>query len=148
MTYLKDKLTLNNAQLLSWYRLNKRDLPWRNTNSAYHIWLSEIILQQTRVAQGMDYYIKFITHYPSVESLADANEEDVLKDWQGLGYYSRARNLHSASKFVKENHGGKFPSTYKEIRALKGVGDYTAAAIASFAFDLPFAVVDGNVYRV
>jgi len=148
LTYLKDKLTLHNAQLLSWYRLNKRDLPWRNTNSAYHIWLSEIILQQTRVAQGMDYYIKFITHYPSVESLADANEEDVLKDWQGLGYYSRARNLHSASKFVKENHGGKFPSTYKEIRALKGVGDYTAAAIASFAFDLPFAVVDGNVYRV
>ena len=148
MTYLKDKLTLNNAQLLSWYRLNKRDLPWRNTDSPYYIWLSEIILQQTRVAQGMDYYIKFITHYPTIESLAEASEEDVLKDWQGLGYYSRARNLHSAAKFIKEIHNGEFPSNYEEIRDLKGVGDYTAAAIASFAFNLPYAAVDGNVYRV
>tara|TARA_B110000046_G_scaffold173759_1_gene196661 strand:+ start:13051 stop:14148 length:1098 start_codon:yes stop_codon:yes gene_type:complete len=148
LTYLKDKLRLNNAQLLSWYSLNKRDLPWRNTNSAYNIWLSEIILQQTRVAQGMDYYIKFTTHYPTVKSLAEANEEDVLKDWQGLGYYSRARNLHNAAKFIKENHGGLFPSSYDKIRNLKGVGDYTAAAIASFAFNLPYAVVDGNVYRL
>tara|TARA_B110000503_G_scaffold142873_1_gene241386 strand:+ start:795 stop:1892 length:1098 start_codon:yes stop_codon:yes gene_type:complete len=148
LTYLKDKLTLNNAQLFSWYSLNKRDLPWRNTKSAYNIWLSEIILQQTRVAQGLDYYVKFTSHYPTVKSLAEATEEDVLKDWQGLGYYSRARNLHSTAKFIKDNNNGQFPSTYDEIRALKGVGDYTAAAIASFAFHLPYAVVDGNVYRV
>ncbi len=148
MTYLKDKSALNTAQLIKWYRLNKRDLPWRNTNSAYKIWLSEIILQQTRVAQGMNYYLKFVSHYPSVIDLAEASEEEVLKDWQGLGYYSRARNLHKAAKFIQKNYKGLFPSDYNEIRDLKGVGDYTAAAIASFAFDLPHAVVDGNVYRV
>jgi len=151
LTYLKDKPTLNHAQdtqLIIWYRLNKRDLPWRITNSAYKIWLSEIILQQTKVAQGMAYYLKFISHYPSVEDLAEASEEEVLKDWQGLGYYSRARNLHSTAKFIQANCKGQFPNSYKNIRELKGVGDYTAAAIASFAFDLPFAVVDGNVYRV
>ena len=148
MTYLKDKLTLNNAQLFTWYSLNKRDLPWRNTKSAYNIWLSEIILQQTRVAQGLNYYLKFTSHYPSVTALAEATEEEILKDWQGLGYYSRARNLYNTAKFIKENHNGQFPSSYNEIRSLKGIGDYTAAAIASFAFNLPYAVVDGNVYRV
>ncbi len=148
MTYLEDKNTLSSAILIKWYRLNKRDLPWRNTNSAYQIWLSEIILQQTRVAQGMQYFLKFIKHYPTVTDLAQASEEEVLKDWQGLGYYSRARNLHSAAKFINENYEGQFPSTYNEIRGLKGVGDYTAAAIASFAFNLPYSVVDGNVYRI
>ena len=131
-----------------WYRQNKRDLPWRHTQNAYHIWLSEVILQQTRVDQGMSYYLKFIENYPTIQDLASADEGEVLKLWQGLGYYSRARNLHAAAKEVVNNHGGKFPNTYTAIRALKGVGDYTAAAIASFAFDLPHAVVDGNVYRV
>ena len=148
MNNFKDQPNLNTAQIIEWYLLNKRDLPWRNTSSAYKIWLSEIILQQTRVAQGMEYYNKFIKHYPSVGELANASEEDVLKDWQGLGYYSRARNLHSAAKSIQEEHDGEFPSSYKKIRSLKGVGDYTAAAIASFAFNLPHAVVDGNVYRV
>jgi A/G-specific adenine glycosylase len=131
-----------------WYRQNKRDLPWRHTQNAYHIWLSEVILQQTRVDQGMSYYLKFIENYPTIQDLASADEGEVLKLWQGLGYYSRARNLHAAAKDVANNHGGEFPNTYTAIRALKGVGDYTAAAIASFAFDLPHAVVDGNVYRV
>ena len=148
MTNLKDKVSLNTAKLSTWYRLNKRDLPWRRTNSAYKIWLSEIILQQTRVAQGTDYYLKFISHYPSVSELAEAEEESILKDWQGLGYYSRARNLHSAAKQIVTQHQGKFPSQYEDIRKLKGVGDYTSAAIASFAYNLPYAVVDGNVYRV
>jgi A/G-specific adenine glycosylase len=148
LTYLRDKTKLNNAQLLKWYSLNKRDLPWRRTNSAYKIWLSEIILQQTKVSQGLSYYLKFISNYPTVKDLAEADENQVLKDWQGLGYYSRARNLHSAAKFVMTNHNGEFPAEYQEIRKLKGVGDYTAAAVASFAFNLPFAVVDGNVYRV
>lgn len=148
MTNSKDKPTLNSAQLIEWYQLNKRDLPWRKTLSAYKIWLSEIILQQTRVAQGTQYYLKFIDHYPTVQDLADATEEEVLKDWQGLGYYSRARNLHAAAKYIQSNYSGKFPATHLEIKNLKGVGDYTAAAIASFAFDLPHAVVDGNVYRV
>lgn len=138
----------NASQLIQWYSLNKRDLPWRNTRNPYFIWLSEIILQQTRVIQGMEYYLKFIAHYPTVNDLANASEEDVLKDWQGLGYYSRARNLHIAAKFVITELDGKFPSDYKTIRVLKGVGDYTSAAIASFAYDLPHAVVDGNVYRV
>lgn len=134
--------------LCGWYEENKRDLPWRNTNNPYLIWLSEIILQQTRVAQGMDYFLKFKTHYPTVKDLAIASEDEVLKDWQGLGYYSRARNLHAAAKYIVEELDGKFPNTFMEIKKLKGVGDYTAAAISSFAFKQPHAVVDGNVYRV
>ena len=134
--------------ITDWYRQNKRDLPWRNTKNAYFIWLSEIILQQTRVNQGMNYYLKFIDHYPTAAHLANASEQEVLADWQGLGYYSRARNLHYAAKDIATIHGGKFPQTFEEIRKLKGIGDYTASAIASFAFDLPHAVVDGNVFRV
>ena len=131
-----------------WYRQNARNLPWRAENDPYKIWLSEIILQQTRVDQGMAYYYKFTENYPTVKDLALATEDEVLNDWQGLGYYSRARNLHYAAKQIMTEHQGVFPSTHKEIRQLKGVGDYTAAAIASFAFNLPHAVVDGNVYRV
>ena len=134
--------------IADWYRQNSRDLPWRNTKDAYFIWLSEIILQQTRVDQGLNYYLKFKKHYPTVNDLANATEQEVLNDWQGLGYYSRARNLHSAAKTIVTEFNGDFPIEYETIRKLKGIGDYTAAAIASFAFDLPHAVVDGNVYRV
>lgn len=136
------------AILTNWYLKNKRDLPWRNTSDPYKIWLSEIILQQTRVEQGLPYYLKFTQNYPDVKKLAKANEDEVMKLWQGLGYYSRARNLHFTAKEIATKHKGKFPSNYHEIRALKGVGDYTAAAIASFAYNLPYAVVDGNVMRV
>lgn len=135
-------------KLISWYKKNKRDLPWRNTNDPYKIWLSEIILQQTQVVQGLNYYLKFTETFPTVVDLANAPEDKVMRLWQGLGYYSRARNLHAASKAIKTNHKGKFPSSYDSIKELKGVGDYTAAAVASFAFNLPHAVVDGNVYRV
>ena len=130
--------------LLKWYSLYKRDLPWRHTKDPYLIWLSEIILQQTRVAQGKDYYLRFSKTFPNPISLATATEDQVLKLWQGLGYYSRARNLHAAAKSMK----GVFPHTYEGVRALKGVGDYTAAAICSIAYNMPYAVVDGNVYRV
>ena len=135
-------------KLVNWYQANKRDLPWRNTVNAYHIWLSEIILQQTRVVQGMPYYMAFIKEFPNVEDLANASEDKVLKMWQGLGYYSRARNLHFTAKDIAKNYGGKFPNDYQKILRFKGVGTYTAAAISSFAFDLPYAVVDGNVIRV
>ena len=135
-------------KILAWYQLNKRDLPWRNTSDPYKIWLSEIMLQQTRVAQGTPYYLKFIEAFPTVEDMALASEERILKLWQGLGYYSRARNLHATAKMVVENYGGKFPDTYKELLKLKGVGDYTASAIASICFNERQAVVDGNVYRV
>jgi A/G-specific adenine glycosylase len=131
-----------------WYRQNKRNLPWRETKNPYLIWLSEVILQQTRVEQGKSYYLKFVNEYPKINDLANANEQDVLNLWQGLGYYSRARNLHFAAKQVVKDFNSVFPSTFDEIKGLKGVGDYTASAIASFAFDLPHAVVDGNVYRV
>jgi len=134
--------------LIKWYNLHKRDLPWRETKDPYKIWLSEIILQQTQVIQGTSYYLKFIKNYPTVKKLANAPIDSVLKDWQGLGYYSRARNLHFTANQIIEKHNGKFPSSYTEIRNLKGIGDYTAAAIASFSFDLPYAVLDGNVYRV
>lgn len=134
--------------LIRWYNEHKRDLPWRDTTDPYTIWLSEIILQQTRVNQGYSYFNKFIGKYPTVDMLAKAEEEEVLKLWQGLGYYSRARNLHTAAKTIMENFDGIFPKTYKEILSLKGVGEYTAAAIVSFAYDQPYAVVDGNVYRV
>lgn len=131
-----------------WYRQNQRDLPWRTTKNPYFIWLSEIILQQTRVDQGLPYYKKFTSSFPTISDLANAEENEVLNLWQGLGYYSRARNLHTAAKQVIENYNGHFPSTYNEIRSLKGIGDYTAAAISSFSFDLPHPVVDGNVFRV
>ncbi|AFM04471.1 A/G-specific DNA-adenine glycosylase [Bernardetia litoralis DSM 6794] len=135
-------------KIISWYHQNKRDLPWRDTQNPYKIWLSEIILQQTRVAQGMPYYEKFIEHFPTVQELAMADEQTVLMLWQGLGYYSRARNLHAAAKYISDDLNGTFPNNYTEIKKLKGVGDYTAAAISSFAFDEVQAVVDGNVYRV
>lgn len=134
-------------QTINWYRRNKRELPWRETKNPYFIWLSEVILQQTRVDQGLSYYLKFIEKYPTIEKLALANEDEVLKLWQGLGYYSRARNLHATAKIVYHQYNGIFPSSLIEIEKLKGIGPYTAAAIASFAFDLPHAVVDGNVYR-
>jgi A/G-specific adenine glycosylase len=139
---------LFSKRIIDWYLLNKRNLPWRNTKDPYKIWLSEIILQQTRVAQGLDYYKAFAKKYPTVHSLARAPEQDVLKLWQGLGYYSRARNLHAAAKQIMKEHKGRFPREHDEILKLKGVGTYTAAAIASFAFNKAHAVVDGNVYRV
>ena len=132
--------------ILQWFRENGRALPWRETRDPYAIWLSEIILQQTRIEQGLPYWERFIQRWPTVEALAEASEDEVLREWQGLGYYSRARNLHTAAKQVVA--GGGFPTTIKGLRALKGIGDYTAAAIGSFAFGLPAAVVDGNVYRV
>ncbi|WP_334056102.1 A/G-specific adenine glycosylase [Polaribacter sp. P097] len=134
--------------LIFWYLQNKRELPWRKTKNPYFIWLSEIMLQQTRVAQGLDYYQKFTTNFPTVFDLANADESTVLKMWQGLGYYSRARNLHFSAKQIVSDFNGEFPSTFKDIIKLKGVGDYTASAIASIAFNEPTAVVDGNVYRV
>ncbi len=134
------------AEIIRWFRENGRDLPWRETCDPYAIWLSEIILQQTRIAQGWEYWERFMQTYPHVEDLAAASEDDVLKLWQGLGYYSRARNLHAAARQIVAL--GEFPNTLDGIKSLKGVGDYTAAAIGSFAFNLPAAVVDGNVYRV
>lgn len=130
--------------LINWYREHKRELPWRESSDPYLIWISEIILQQTRVVQGYDYFIRFIKRFPDVTSLAEADEDEVMKFWQGLGYYSRARNLHAAARSMN----GVFPKTYPEVLALKGVGEYTAAAICSFAYNMPYAVVDGNVYRV
>lgn len=162
--------------ILIWYRTHKRDLPWRNTTNPYRIWISEIILQQTRVSQGYDYFLRFMKRFPHVKALAEAPEDEVMRLWQGLGYYSRARNLHAAAKSIcskqsssghhvtdeplkrewgepvfrtsEEEESSLFPKSFEEIRALKGVGDYTAAAICSFAYNLPYAVVDGNVYRV
>ena len=134
------------ATLLQWFKKNGRSLPWRETNDPYAIWLSEVILQQTRIAQGMSYWERFMAQWPTVNDLAAATENEVLKAWQGLGYYSRARNLHTAAQQVVKLGG--FPQTFKELKTLKGVGDYTAAAIASIAFGEPVAVVDGNVYRV
>ena len=133
-------------KLIDWYGVNGRDLPWRRTRDPYRIWLSEVILQQTRIAQGMDYYLRFVARFPDVGALAAADEDEVLKLWQGLGYYSRARNLHAAARQVVERYGGRFPAAYADVRSLKGVGDYTAAAVCSIAYDAPCAVVDGNVY--
>jgi A/G-specific adenine glycosylase len=135
-------------QLAQWYQMHKRDLPWRNTNDPYLIWLSEVILQQTRVAQGLPYYEKFAATYPTVIDLAAASEQEVLRLWQGLGYYSRARNMHTTARMVVEKYDGIFPGNYSDLLQLKGIGPYTAAAIASFASNEPVAVVDGNVYRV
>ncbi len=134
--------------LIYWYLQNKRDLPWRQSNDPYAIWLSEIILQQTRIEQGLSYYLKFLELFPTVFDLAAAHEEVILKTWQGLGYYSRARNLHYSAKYIVNELNGQFPNTYHELLNLKGVGDYTASAIASICFGAPTAVVDGNVYRV
>ncbi|WP_420551919.1 A/G-specific adenine glycosylase [Tenacibaculum aiptasiae] len=135
-------------QLIYWYLQNKRDLPWRKTKDPYKVWLSEIMLQQTRVAQGLPYFLKFTEAFPTVFDLAKSDESTVLKLWQGLGYYSRARNLHFTSKYISDELKGVFPNNYKELLKLKGVGDYTASAIASICYDEPVAVVDGNVYRV
>ena len=134
-------------QLLQWYKEHQRSFPWRTTKDPYRIWLSEIILQQTRTEQGIPYYLKFLNAFPTVVALAEADEDLVLKLWQGLGYYSRARNLHATARRVAEEYQGVFPKTFRELKDLKGVGDYTASAVGSICFDLPEAVVDGNVYR-
>ena len=134
--------------LLHWWQDNKRDLPWKSTTDPYKIWLSEIILQQTRVAQGTSYYLHFISTYPDIFALAAASEDQIMKSWEGLGYYSRARNLHYTSKHIVQHHKGIFPNQYEDILRLKGIGPYTAAAISSYAYDLPNAVVDGNVIRI
>ncbi len=154
---MQDK-TLIYSHLYAWYESSKRILPWRETEDPYAIWLSEVILQQTRVAQGLDYYRRFLDHWPTVKALSEADEAEVLREWQGLGYYSRARNLHKAAKQIVESQKSKvesrkskdyfFPKTFEEIRSLPGIGDYTAGAIASFAYNLPYPAMDGNVYRV
>lgn len=136
------------AALLNWYPRHRRDLPWRHTRDPYAIWLSEVILQQTRVKQGLPYYLDFVTTYPTVQDLAAAPQDEVLRHWQGLGYYSRARNMHHTAQQVVQEYGGQFPGSYQELLKLRGVGQYTAAAIASFAYDEQVAVLDGNVFRV
>ena len=148
MTKITSQPSFLAAALLSWYPRHHRDLPWRHTRDPYAIWLSEVILQQTRVAQGLPYYETFLAAYPTVQALAAAPEAAVLRYWQGLGYYSRARNMHRTAQQVVADYGGKFPGTYAELLKLRGIGPYTAAAIASFAFDEAVAVLDGNVYRV
>lgn len=140
--------SLFSLKIVEWYQEHHRDLPWRNTRDPYRIWLSEIILQQTRVVQGLPYYRAFVRKYPKLPLLASAPEQQILRLWQGLGYYSRARNLHTCAKQVQRDYHGKFPGSFDELRKLKGIGDYTAAAIASIAFDERVAVVDGNVFRV
>ena len=134
--------------LISWFEDHKRDLPWRGETDPYKIWVSEIILQQTRVQQGWDYYLRFLDNFPTVKALAEADEDRVLKVWQGLGYYSRARNMHAAAREIMAEHQGRFPNEYDKILSLKGIGRYTAAAIASIAFGLPYPAVDGNVIRI
>lgn len=146
MRFFEEVLDIGN-KLINWYRENKRELPWRNTTDPYKIWLSEIILQQTRVQQGLPYYEKFTNQFPTINDLADASEQDLLLLWQGLGYYSRARNMHYTAKMIVDKYNGNFPENHNEILALKGVGEYTAAAIASFAFDKAYPVLDGNVFR-
>ncbi len=141
-------MVLYSKILQQWYNKHKRDLPWRDVNEVYKIWISEIILQQTRVNQGLEYYLRFVESFPDLKSLALASEDEVLKNWQGLGYYSRARNLHKAAKQVLERFEGVFPSNYADVLNLSGIGSYTAAAICSIAYNQPYAVVDGNVYRV
>jgi A/G-specific adenine glycosylase len=141
------KFNISNT-LINWYEQNKRELPWRDITDPYKIWISEIILQQTRVNQGMGYYLRFIDRFPNAAELANATEDEVLKYWQGLGYYSRARNLHKAAKQIEEVHKGIFPTNHSDVIKLAGIGEYTAAAICSFSYNQPYAVVDGNVYRV
>lgn len=144
----KERLLSASGPLLSWYRENKRNLPWRENKDPYRIWISEIMLQQTRVEAVKPYYFKFMEHFPSVHALAKAPEEELLKCWEGLGYYSRARNIKKAAEIVEENHGGEIPASYEEILKLPGIGSYTAGAIASIAFEIPVPAVDGNVLRV
>lgn len=139
---------MDTIALVEWYEQNRRELPWRETSDPYRIWISEVILQQTRVAQGLAYYLRFVERFPDAAALAAADEDEVLLYWQGLGYYSRARNLHAAAKQVVRGFAGVFPTDYAAVRGLKGVGEYTAAAICSCAANGPYAVVDGNVYRV
>ena len=141
-------MALFHNTLINWFQQNKRNLPWRNSHNPYFIWISEIIFQQTRIEQGIPWYLRFVERFPDIKTLAKASEEDVLLIWQGLGYYSRARNLHQAARQVMIEFNGEFPKTFDQIRNLKGVGDYTASAIASISFGLPHAVIDGNVYRV
>jgi A/G-specific adenine glycosylase len=136
------------STLINWYLQKKRNLPWRTTQNPYYIWVSEIILQQTRVAQGTGYYERFLSTFPDIESLANSDLQEVLKTWQGLGYYSRARNLHAGAKYVVQQLNGKLPANFEDLKKIKGIGDYTAAAIGSFAFNLPVSLVDGNVNRV
>ena len=136
------------SRLYAWFESHRRVLPWRETEDAYAIWLSEVILQQTRVMQGMEYYLRFVSRWPDVESLAEAEEAEVLREWQGLGYYSRARNLHKAAQMIVEKGWSPFPTRFEDIRSLPGIGDYTAGAIASFAYNKPYPAMDGNVYRV
>lgn len=135
-------------ELITWYRKHKRDLPWRNISNPYHIWLSEIILQQTRVEQGLPYYLKFLAHFPTINSFANASEDQILHLWQGLGYYSRGRNMLKTAKHIQQNLNGVFPHQYQELIKLTGIGEYTAAAISSFSSNEAKAVVDGNVYRL
>ncbi len=142
-----DSFSAFRAELHAWYEANHRTLPWREVKNPYLIWISEVILQQTRVEQALDYYKRFVTRFPTVADLAAADEGEVLKLWQGLGYYSRARNLHVSAKMIVRDFGGQFPTNYADVRRLKGIGDYTAAAICSFSYDLPYAVLDGNVFR-
>lgn len=145
--YFKYLCTMNFSKtILNWYAINGRELPWRQTTNPYAIWLSEVIMQQTRIAQGTAYWERFMKRWPNVQELAKATEDEVLREWQGLGYYSRARNLHKAAQQIVGL--GRFPQTYKELKQLKGIGEYTAAAISSISFAEPVAVVDGNVYRV
>ena len=134
--------------LYDWYEIYHRNLPWRETEDGYRIWVSEVILQQTRVAQGMDYYLRFVDRWPCVEALSEASEADVLREWQGLGYYSRARNLHKAAQMIVANGWSPFPTRFEDVLSLPGVGEYTAGAIMSFAHNAPYAAMDGNVYRV
>lgn len=143
----EENITVFQRKLHEWYERHHRVLPWREVKDPYLIWISEVILQQTRVEQALSYYRNFVEHFPTVEHLAAADENSVLKCWQGLGYYSRARNLHASAKVIVEKFHGHFPKSYDEVKSLKGIGDYTAAAICSFAYDLPYAVLDGNVYR-
>ena len=136
------------ATLLLWYEAHARQLPWRGTGNPYHVWLSEVILQQTRVAQGTSYYFRFLERFPTIEALAEAPLDEVMKCWQGLGYYTRARNLHKAARLLVEQYGGSLPANYEALRALPGLGPYAAGAVASFAFNLPVPAIDGNGYRV
>lgn len=140
--------SLLHSRLYKWYERNRRVLPWRETEDAYYIWLSEVILQQTRVVQGADFYLRFVTRWPKVEDLAAATEDEVLREWQGLGYYSRARNLHKAAQIILERGWVPFPTKFEDIRTLPGIGDYTAGAIVSFAYNMAYPAMDGNVYRV
>ncbi|MDX1628124.1 MAG: A/G-specific adenine glycosylase [Fulvivirga sp.] len=148
MTKQKTNLPFITKNIIEWYSQHGRDLPWRKTRDPYKIWLSEIILQQTRVQQGLPYYEKFVEKFPHITDLAQATEEEVLRTWQGLGYYSRARNLHACAKVILEKYNGSFPSTYQELLKLPGIGPYTAAAISSFAFKEKVPAIDGNVFRV